>query len=85
MLGHEEVVEPESIGEDALANLIDQRALRAGVDLGERSVIHGDAARRVEHGKIARAVMKDSDFKHVRSPLRRSREKRGSELAYVVV
>jgi len=44
MLGHEEIVEAEFIGEDSLPNLVDQCALARFVDLGEIAVVDRYAA-----------------------------------------
>ena len=44
MLGHEEIVEAEFVGEDSLANLADQRALIRFMDLGKVAVVDAYAA-----------------------------------------
>src|SRR5216684_3259007 len=68
MLGHEEVVEAEPVGENSLPNLIYQRPLAALVNLGERAVINHHAFGRGDSRQIARSVVKDAYLQHVFTP-----------------
>jgi hypothetical protein len=64
MLSHEKIVEPQTVGENALANLVHQYALIALVHLGERTVIDLDLVRRGDGREVAGAVMKHAYFDH---------------------
>ncbi len=68
VLGHEEVVEAEPIGEDALAHLVDEHSLVRFVDLGEVPVVDDDPALGSHAGKVASAVVKDADLEHAWPP-----------------
>ena len=64
MLGHEEIVEVKLVAENALANLVDERALRALMDFSERAVVDDHAILRGDDLQVARSVLENSDFDH---------------------
>jgi hypothetical protein len=68
MLGHEEVVEAELVGEDSLADLRDQAALAGFVNFGEIAVVDRNARRRAHHRKIGCTIVKNAYFDHMSSP-----------------
>ena len=64
VLGEEDVVEAELVGEDALADLGDGLALGAFVALLQGAVEDPDALRGQDGGAVSGAVLEDGDLQH---------------------
>ena len=64
VLGHEEIVEPEAVGENPLADLVHQHTLVRLVDLGEVPVVDDDPVLGAHARQVAGAVVEDADLEH---------------------
>ncbi len=69
VLREPERLEPQLLGQDALADLVHQGLLRGGVYLGERAVVHRDPILGDDHRKARRAIVEYTDLEHSRSSL----------------
>jgi hypothetical protein len=65
VFGEPERLETEFLGQDALADLVDQNLLRRFVYFGERAVVYRYSVLGNDYRKTRRAIMKDSDLEHV--------------------
>ena len=55
---------PQLLGQDTLADLVDQDVFRGGMNLGERAVVHRDTVFGDDDRKTGRAIMEYADLEH---------------------
>src|SRR5712692_6676486 len=67
MLGHEEVVEAEAIGQNPLPHLAHQRALTRFVHHRQVAVVDRDSRRRPYDRQVRRAIVENAYFNHMPS------------------